>query len=95
MFTVIVDKNTKLILQTRLDTATVSKMTLEQIKNGYCLPNGVDLNTVEVVETQKPQFDIVLGKHIFNGTEVVVDPNWIEPPAVETQSIPVSDPGAA
>jgi hypothetical protein len=44
-----------------------------------------------VLSTAPPN-NIYLGKHIYDAASnsVIVDPTWIEPPTVETASIPVS-----
>ena len=70
-------------------------MSKEQIVQFYAVGNNVNTNELEIVELDSPNMDIVIGKHAYINGEIVVDPDWVEPPTVETNSIPVSDPGVA
>jgi len=90
MYTLILNKRTKLILQSRYDTSTGEKMSVDAVLNTYCEFNNTDISTVEIVEIPYTNFQIELGKHIYENGEIKVDPNWVQPPSVETASIPVS-----
>lgn len=63
----------------------------------FCEDNELNINDYALVELSvKLPKEVSHGKHIYDlaTNSVIVDPTWIEPPAVETLSIPVSDPGA-
>lgn len=96
MHTLILNKATQVILQSRYDTSTATKMPIEDVLKFYCKDNSVDSASVEAVEIPFVEFDLCIGKHIYNKqtSSVEINPNWVEPPAVETSSIPVADPGA-
>ena len=95
MHTLVIQKATKLILQSRFDNSTGEKMSPEQVLQSYCEGNNCDSASVEVVEIPFTKFEFVIGKHIYQDGQIAVSPDWREAPAVETTSIPVSDPGAA
>jgi hypothetical protein len=40
--------------------------------------------------------NFVLGKYLYEQStnSIVINPDWVEPPVVETSSIPVSDPAS-
>jgi hypothetical protein len=90
MYTLIINKSTKLIIQSRHDNATGEKMTPYAVLDCYCKYNNVDSSTLEVIEIPYTDFQIELGKHIYADGQISVDPTWIAPPRVETASIPVS-----
>lgn len=95
MHTLIIEKSTKVILQSRYDNSTGTKMSMEEVLQAYCEGNNCDIESVEVVEIPFTKFEFVIGKHVYQDGQIAVNPDWREPPAVETSSIPVSDPGAA
>jgi hypothetical protein len=90
MQTLIIQKSTNQIVQTRYDTSTCEKMLIEQILNIFCESNDLNVDDYEVIEIPYRKFDFIVGKHIYLNGEIVVDPNWVRPPTVETASIPVS-----
>lgn len=94
MHTLVIDKTTNFILQSRFDNSTGEKMPMDQVLQHYCEGNSRDIAEVDVVEIPFTKFDLIVGKYIYQDGQIVVNPDWREPPAVETTSIPVSDPGA-
>ena len=96
MHTLVLDKTTQIILQSRYDTSTGAKMSIDDVLQCYCKGNSVSPADVEIVEVPFTEFSLTIGKQIYNKQTgaVEINPNWIEPPAVEAIAIPVSDPGA-
>ena len=97
MHTLIIQKSDSLILQSRYDTSTGKKMFQDEVLFNFAQDNSVDQSTIEIVEIPFVKFSLEVGKHIYNKSTGAIDqnPNWIEPPSVETSSIPVADPGAS
>ena len=94
MHTLILEKATKLVQQSRLDSSTGTKMSINDVLTVYCEDNGLDVNLYEVIEITPTKFTVEHGKHAYVDGQFVVSPDWVEPPAAETASIPVADPGA-
>jgi hypothetical protein len=66
---------------------------VQQNLDQFCEDNGFNINDYELVELSiKLPKEVSHGKHIYDAAtnSVIVDPTWIEPPRVETTSIPVS-----
>ena len=94
IYTVIYRKIDKQLVQTRIDMSdNANRPSLEFLVNDFCEINETNVADYEAVElaTALPK-DIHFGKHIYDvaTNSVIVDPTWIEPPSVETASIPVS-----
>jgi hypothetical protein len=94
MHTLILEKATKLVCQSRVDNATGTKMPINDVLAVYCEDNKVDASLYEIIEIAPSKFVVEHGKHAYVDGQFVVHPDWIEPPAAETASIPVADPGA-
>jgi hypothetical protein len=94
IYTIIYRKSDKHLVQSRIDMSdNGNKPTLEFLVNDFCKCNDVNVADYEaVVLSTAPPNNIYLGKHIYDAASnsVIVDPTWIEPPTVETASIPVS-----
>ena len=94
IYTVIYRKNDKHLVQSRIDMSDNSNnSTLEFMLAEFCELQELNVENYEavVLSTALPK-NIYFGKHIYDAASnsVIVDPTWIEPPAVETASIPVS-----
>lgn len=87
MHTLVIEKATKLILQSRHDNSTGEKMPPPQVLGEYCRGTNTPVDTVEVVEIAPTKFDLVVGKHIYQDGEIAVSPNWVEPPVVEPSAV--------
>jgi len=90
MHTLIIDKTTKVIYQSRFDNSTGEKMTLNQVKEFYCKDNNIDQSLVEAVEIPFTEFVLDIGKYVYVNNKISINPDWSEPPKVESQNIPVS-----
>lgn len=94
IYTVIYFKNDKHLAQTRIDMSdNANRPTLEFLLNDFCETNELNVADYDAVELSSPlPKNIYIGKHIYDAASnsVIVDPTWIEPPTVETTSIPVS-----
>lgn len=90
MHTLIIDKTTKVIYQSRIDFATAEKMTPQQVLEFYCKDNNVDSALIEVVEIPVTEFSLEIGKYIYANNKISINPDWSEPPKVESSNIPVS-----
>jgi hypothetical protein len=93
MHTLILDKATQVILQSRYDTSTGSKMPIEDVFKFYCKDNGVDSASVEAIEIPFTEFFLEIGKQIYNKqtNSVEINPNWVEPARESTAGIPTTD----
>jgi hypothetical protein len=96
MFICIYKKVDNIVCQVRNDTSVPQTTTAEQHLSTFCMDNDVQVSDYAVAEMPYQKFDFVAGKFVFNSqtNSISVSANWIEPPAVETANIPVSDPGA-
>ena len=94
IYTIIYRKNDKHLVQSRIDMSDNSNnSTLEFLLADFCETNELNVADYEAVELSSPlPKNIYFGKHIYDAAtnSVIVDPTWIEPPTVETTSIPVS-----
>jgi hypothetical protein len=88
------EKSTTIVVQIRNDTSVPQTTTAEQYFNDYCLNNNVDVNLYNYAEMPYQNIDFSIGEYLYdaNTNSIVVNPDWIPPPAQETTSIPVSDP---
>jgi hypothetical protein len=96
MFICIYKKSDNIVHQVRSDTSVPQSASAEQHLLTFCTDNAIQLSDYACAEMPHQQIDLVVGKFTYNEqtNSIVVSPNWIEPPAVEASSIPVSDPGA-
>jgi hypothetical protein len=94
MQTLIFNKSTKIILQSRVDNSTGEKMPKEQVLQTHCEDNNLDIQDFEIVEIPFTKFNLEIGKQIYNKetNSIEINPNWIAPPALEVASIPVTNP---
>jgi len=74
MHTLILDKTTKVILQSRYDTSTGEKMPIAQVLETYCNDTNTAASTVEIVEIPFIKFDLVIGKHVYKDGQISVIP---------------------
>jgi len=92
--TIIYRKNDKHLVESRVAMSdNANQPTLEFLLNDFCEANELNVADYEAVELSSPlPKNIYFGKHIYDAAtnSVIVDPTWIEPPMVETASIPVS-----
>ena len=96
MHYIIYKKSDKTVLFTKYDNSTGWTNPPEVIFNQICVDrqvNPADYIIEETVELEGIRTD---GSQIYDpATKTLADnPAYIAPPAVETSSIPVSDPGA-
>lgn len=82
MHTLIIEKATSLILQSRYDSSTGEKMPIAQVLETYCKDTDTVPATVEIVEIPFQQFELTIGKHIYQNGQILVSPTWVEPPVV-------------
>jgi hypothetical protein len=94
MFICIYKKLDNIVYQVKNDSSVPQSVTAEQHLSTFCMDNDVQVSDYAVAEMPFQKFDFVFGKFVFNSqtNSISVSVNWIEPPAVETSSIPVSDP---
>jgi hypothetical protein len=87
MFMIIYNTQTNRIVHWQFDNST-NPITAQQAFD-LCPYDKTDLTFVEIA---KPENNIEIFKTLFNPLtkEVYSDPAWIDPPRVETASIPVS-----
>jgi hypothetical protein len=90
MQTLLIQKATNLIIQVRNDSSTCEKISIQEILNTFCENNDLNFDDYEVIEIPFRKFEFISGKHIYLNGEIAVDPTWLEPPTIETASIPVS-----
>jgi hypothetical protein len=94
IYTIIYRKNDNHLVQSRIDMSdNGNKPTLQFLLTDFCEMQDLNVVDYEAVElsTALPK-NIYFGKHIYDDAtnSVIVDPTWVEPPTVETASIPVS-----
>lgn len=96
MFICIYKKADNIVHQVRNDTSVPQAASAEQHLVAFCADNEVQSSDYAVAEMPYQNVDFHAGKFAYDAqtNSIVVSPNWIEPPAIETSSIPVSDPGA-
>jgi hypothetical protein len=94
IYFVIYQKNTNQIAQTRqFIDGEITQNDLDDLFANFCAMNAVNVNDYEMVKLSSAlPNDLYFGKHIYDlsTNSVIVDPTWIDPPRVETASIPVS-----
>lgn len=93
MHTLVLDKATQIILQTRYDASTGAKMSIEDVLKFYCKDNSVDSASVEIVEIPFTEFMLEIGKQIYNKKtgSIEINPNWVEPARISDSGIPTTD----
>lgn len=91
-------KSNKQVLQTRIEMSdNANILPLDFWLAEFCGDRNFDTTeyAASILSAPAPKeggHDMYVYDETTNA--LVVDPNWIEPPAVETAIIPVSDPGA-
>jgi hypothetical protein len=85
---------TKKVVEIRGDNSAPQTMTCQDYVNDYCACNKKQTINYAFAEIEPLEFDLYINKHIYDAqtNTVIVSPDWIEPPRVETSSIPVSNP---
>jgi hypothetical protein len=93
MHTIIFNKATQVILQSRYDTSTGEKMPIDEVLKFYCKDNGIDSASVEIVEIPFTEFMLEIGKQIYNKQtgSVEISPTWVEPARVSDSGIPTTN----
>lgn len=96
MFICIYKKSDNIVHQIRNDTSVPQSASAEQHLLNFCADNEIQSSDYACAEMPYQNIDFCAGKFVYNAqtNSIVVSSNWVEPPAVETASIPVSDPGA-
>ena len=96
MFICIYKKADNIVHQVRNDTSVPQSASAEQHLLNFCADSEVQSSDYACAEMSYQNVDFRVGKFAYDAqtNSIVISPNWIEPPAVETSSIPVSDPGA-
>jgi hypothetical protein len=74
MHTLILDKTTKSILQSRYDNSTGEKMPIAQVLETYCNDTNTATSMVEIVEIPFTKFDLVIGKHVYKDGQISISP---------------------
>ena len=93
MHTLILDKTTQIILQSRYETSTGRITPADEVLQAYCEGSDTDSTSVEIIEIPFTKFDLEIGKHIYNKTTsaVEISPTWVEPARESTIGIPTTD----
>lgn len=83
-------------MQIRNDTSVPQTTTAEQYFNDYCADNNFDATQYEYAEMPFQQIELSINQYLYDQAtnSIVVNPDYIPPAAVETSSIPVSDPAS-
>jgi hypothetical protein len=94
MFMCVYQKADNIVVEIRNDTSVPQTTTAEQYFNDYCVDNNVDPAQYNYAEMPYQKIGFNIGEFSYNQAtnSIVVNPDWIPPAAVETSSIPVSDP---
>jgi hypothetical protein len=94
MHTLIIEKATSLILQSRYDNSTGEKMPIAQVLEAYCNDTSTVASTVEIVEIPPQKFNLTIGKHVYQNGQILVSPTWIEPSVVIPAPEQATEPNA-
>lgn len=90
-------KSNMQLFQTRLEMSdNANPLDLRHWLTEFCEQQDVDIANYAGVQLSAPlPKNVGHDSHIYDvaTNTVIADPNYIEPPAVETTNIPVSDPG--
>ena len=85
-----------LVVLTRTEMAdNANKIDATGLLSVYCQDHNLNPADYSAAELSSPLPENILhGKYVYDSAtnSIIVAPNWIEPPAVETSSISVSDP---
>ena len=94
MFMCIYEKSNNVVVEVRNDTSVPQTTTPEQYLSYFCKNNNKNQADYYYAEMLYQEIELGVNKHLYdkNTNSIVVNPDWIPPPAVETSSIPVSDP---
>jgi hypothetical protein len=96
MFMCTYKKADNVVYQVRNDTSVPQTTSAAQYFADFCSDNQVSSVDYNYAEMPFQSIDLVIGKYLYqqNTNSIVLNPDWIEPPAPETSSIPVADPEA-
>lgn len=85
---------TKKVVEIRGDYSSLQTMTCQDYVDSYCQNNNVLSTNYAFAKMPPINLDLYIGKHLYDEqtNSIIVSPNWIEPPRVETASISVSNP---
>lgn len=94
MFMCVYVKANNIIVDLRNDTSIPQTTTAEQYFQMFVNDNNVDANLYNYAEMPYQNIQLETNKYLYdaNTNSIVINPDWIPPPAPETASIPVSDP---
>jgi len=94
MFMCVYQKSDNIVVEVRNDTSVPQTTTASQYFNNYIVDNNVDATLYNYAEMPYQNIKFSIGKYLYNQNtnSIVINPDWVEPPLVETASIPVSDP---
>lgn len=97
MFYIVYRKTDFVVLFYKEDFSTGLVNTPDEILTTICNDRQVSKDEYTIEETVKLLDICVDGSQVYDPSTktLAVNPAYIAPPAVETSSIPVSDPGAA
>jgi hypothetical protein len=97
MFMCVYQKSDNIVVEVRNDTSVPQTTTAAQYFNMYCEDNEVSPAGYDFAVMAFQKIEFILGKYLYdkNTDTMVINPDWIPPPAPETASIPVSDPAGA
>lgn len=92
MFMCIYEISTNDIVEFRQNSDVPQTTTAQQYFDIFCDNNNVEKSNFAFAELQFQKIELIKGKHIYDvqTNAIVVSPNWIEPPRVESSNIPVS-----
>jgi hypothetical protein len=94
MFMCVYQKSDNIVVEIRNDSSVPQTTTAEQYFQIYVNDNEVDVNLYNYAEIPYQKISFNIGEYLYDQTtnSLVINPDWIPPAAVETSSIPVSDP---
>lgn len=94
MFMCVYQKSNNFVVELRNDASVPQTTTAEQYFQMYINDNNVDANLYNYAEMPYQNITLNIGEYLYDQAtnSIVINPDWIPPPAVETSSIPVSDP---
>jgi hypothetical protein len=97
MFMCVYEVPSNIVVEIRNDTSVPQTTTAEQYFNDYCVDNSVNPAQYNYAEMPYQKIAFAIGEYLYDQAtnSIVVNPDWIPPPAPETSSIPVSDPAGA
>ena len=96
MFMCVYQKNNNVVVEIRNDASVPQTTTAEQYFNNYCNDNAVNPIEYDFAVMAFQNIEFIFEKYLYdkNTDTMIINPDWTPPPTLETNSIPVSDPGA-